>query len=576
MDQGPHQHDPPGGDGSATADRGDARSLTGTPREQEGMAWMDGHPLPGSQPLQQAEIPAVPGTSTVRATDQPSEEEDQMDADSASAEEDKDSETELEEALMLRQAMAMEITEMAHAWFPRLKRGEDLEEMMADLVESFLLKGANTVKERRAEMAFQKAWRELEAGQAEEKALAEKVEEVAAHLNKLREAAAKKASKVVEKRATAEAALTVLDETLGFSSENKFCKQVAELRLAEKEVELQKAKKQQQQGGPRGPLSYAQMAGRRGAGGAIWMAPPRGVPKKAPMARKPFPRDREAAEKRTPAPKWVKDSGQQAALLTFTGLAGRGLSQSKLSQAIKEMVHHTCVVKRILQNANTAQLVVRVENWGLVVEALKKQCLVPLPDLQPWECIPHGTQVQKEAYQQTREQWGSQERMANIGITGLVAKWILEGIPSGEQADKIPRKAHTPAALLEEGQIEEQGEEPGFAAQQLGRWQCAGTAQATLGKQATEGIAHPNSFAVLQEEEDTWMEEDKPERGPPKCTRDEVDMDRLEEDREPLYTKLNNEEDSSTFAGPSTAVRDQSEDHRPGLQEANAPQGSRN
>ncbi|KAJ2202064.1 hypothetical protein EV180_007652, partial [Coemansia sp. RSA 518] len=99
----------------------------------------------------------------------------------------------------------------------------------------------------------------------------------------------------------------------------------------------------------------------------------------------------------------------------------------------------------------------------------------------------------------------------NTGGTGALTRWILANIPAGEEAESTPRVIRTPAAWLEEGQIDEAGEEPGFSTQQLGRRQRG---ENLSEQQVAEAIAaEVNSFAVLQELEGNRMDEDEKGRG---------------------------------------------------------------
>ncbi|KAJ2804073.1 hypothetical protein H4R20_002649 [Coemansia guatemalensis] len=591
MSQGSHQRDPPGGGGGAVAPGQDAMSLPGPLGEQAVEAPVQHHAPPSSQPPQQSGAPAEPGDRQEEASDLSESESDRMDTGDVSAdEEDDESMIDCEEEVEILDQTAPHIAAdmVAHmeAVLTTLGDMADLKASVLTFLRRVMLGGEKEAKRQKAQANLDKKWQALETGQAATEAKRRQVAKTRAKLKQDEAELAEANKQEVVLRREAVEALTELEKVKEMSNEDKLRQLLSEQKLAAKDMELQAARAAQQKAPAWGKMSYAQKASMRRAPGPAWPAPASGRQKKAPVAKFPLAGDREAANERTPPPKWVEESGEPAALLTFTGLAGCGASNSKLMQVVKESVHFTCMVERIQQNNNTAQLIVRSECWGLAVEALRKKGLMPLPDLLPWDPIPGEQTLATEARAQAREFW-SQARWDTTGMKGRVSKWILRNIPDSESTTEVPRCMRIPASIREEGEIEEAEEEPGFSSPQLGRRQRAAAGAGQM--EDLPNITLQNSFAALQDLEEDRMEEDELDHRP-KCPRGgELTSEVLEGDEEhrrqktaperaetasgnaPCWNEMATENDNPAILG--AAAQSASADHCPGQADVGLPPG---
>ncbi|KAJ2612695.1 hypothetical protein H4S08_002578, partial [Coemansia sp. RSA 1365] len=358
MIQGSHQRDPPGGDSSAVNPGQEARSMSGTPGEQAVEAWVQSHAQPDPQPPQQSATLAVTGVGPAEAPETPGSLGDRMDTAYVSTDDEEEhSMIEYEEAVELVQeaapGLAAKIAEQMEQVIPMSgDRGDREATIMAFLEETWLL-GKSAAKRLRAEAHFKAQREQLKAHRAAVTADEEELASLMAQLEKTKKRLAGHREQVEESRKRTNAALEELEGLKGTREEEVHCKEELEITLAEKErelkakeeklrtreAELKAVRKASQKAPAWGNATYAQKVSMRGEPGQGGPAPLQHQQKKVPMAKSPVTGDKEAANRRTPPPKWVEESGLPAALLTFTGLTGHGVSNSKLTQVMKETVH---------------------------------------------------------------------------------------------------------------------------------------------------------------------------------------------------------------------------------------------
>ncbi|KAJ2432833.1 hypothetical protein IWW46_006537, partial [Coemansia sp. RSA 2440] len=216
---------------------------------------------------------------------------------------------------------------------------------------------------------------------------------------------------LAQRKQQAADAIAIEDKTRESTAGEKIREWLAADKVAEQAAEIEQLKKGMhtwgRQQGSKMPYAQAARLGsgqqRKLAGPAARQGPP---PKqKEQPAPPPLAGEVQAAQKRTPPPKWVEDSQQMCAALTVTGLAGKGASRTQLKSALRMVISYQLWINLVLRNENTVQIIVRQENWGYVVEALKKKGLTPLPALQPWEVIPKGPTDYEQARTESREHW---------------------------------------------------------------------------------------------------------------------------------------------------------------------------
>ncbi|KAJ2141823.1 hypothetical protein IW136_002139 [Coemansia sp. RSA 678] len=369
---------------------------------------------------------------------------------------------------------------------------------------------------------------------------------------------------ILRKKAAAEAMAQAEVDRVPTASEQVREMMAAE-KAAEQAAEIERLKKGLHMGGQwqGSKMPYAQAA-RMGSGQQrkqVWPAARQGLPQKQKEqpAPPPLAGDVQAAQKRTPPPKWAEDSQQSCAALTVTGLAGKGVSRTQLKSVLRMVMSYQLWINLVLRNKDTVQIIVRQENWGYVVEALKKKGLTPLPALKPWEVIPKGPTDYEQARTETREHWDLAYLTENTGASGALARWILANIPVGEDAECTPRVIRTPKVLLEEGQIDEAGEGPGFSTQQLGRRYRSvnpGELPAPMAMAVDD-----NSFAVLQEWSDDPMDEDEKGRG---AKRGRIDTPKSKPAGEQGNLEGEETHENSNLARPSASAQGIPADHCPG------------
>ncbi|KAJ2155476.1 hypothetical protein J3F82_000441 [Coemansia sp. RSA 637] len=493
MTQGSHSHDPPGGAGLAALESSNAH--------------------PNSPP---AQSPAALGNASAGqalANDMPVTAGERPEA--ADMPEDMEMLVQEEQALGEKEMLQEQTAELQSAFQGFLAERGVTVEQAAQRGIRLVSKEEMAHQEQQQEMATALAHEQSARGEVQ--AATEQLQEAEAVVVQCKKTKGEKEQKwALSKKRVAEAIARADANGVPTASE-----QAREMMAAEKAAmqaaEIERLRKGQltwgRQQGSKMPYALAARLGSGQQRKPAWPAARQGPPPKQKEQPAPPPLAGEvlAAQKRTPLPKWVEDSQQMCAALTVTGLAGKGASRTQLKSALRMVISYQLWINLVLRNENTVQIIVRRENWGYVVEALKKKGLTPLPALQPWEVIPKGPTDYEQARTESREHWDMPYLTENTGGTGALTRWILANIPAGEEAESTPRVIRTPAAWLEEGQIDEAGEEPGFSTQQLGRRQRG---ENLSEQQVAEAIAaEVNSFAVLQELEGNRMDEDEKGRG---------------------------------------------------------------
>ncbi|KAJ2144402.1 hypothetical protein IW136_001357 [Coemansia sp. RSA 678] len=365
----------------------------------------------------------------------------------------------------------------------------------------------------------------------------EQIQEKESELAKLRGETGRLRQDLAQSKKQAAEVIATADKTKEFTAGEKLREWLAADKVTEQAAEIERLKKGmctwgRQQGSK---MLYAQAA-RLGSGQQwkqVWPVARQGPPpkQKEQPAPPPLAGNVQAAQTRTPLPKWVEDSQQTCAALTVTGLAGKGVSRTQLKSMLRIVMSYQLWINLVLQNEDTVQIIVQQENWGYVVEALKKKGLMPLPALKPWEVIPKGPTDYEQARTETREHWDIAYLTENTGAS----------------------------ALLEEGQIDEAGEGPGFSTQQLGCRYCSvnpGELPAPMAMAVDD-----NSFAVLQEWSDDLMDEDEKGRG---AKRGRIDIPKSKSAGEQGNLEGEETHENSNLARPSASAQGIPADHCPG------------